>query len=434
MINFLKQIFRLNAVYAVLGIANTGLLLLYVGVSPSTDVWFASLVVVTSFAKLLMTGFINEIFLPRLVRSWTLSPRYAEHLVSSIITVFVAISVFAVLIIFISSSALVEAMYSGIPANRRAEIVVMMRSVSPVLILIVLNELLSMALNSRELYSQPEKARIFSSSLNFVIILSLFSEIDIWALYLATIISHTVNFLFLVYTLSINGIKIRAQFRARTWRAAKLNAKLSSSGFYVLATQVYSLLFKSYLSSFPAGMITVFQYVETIIIKGRSLVMRPLSVVLLTDFSKTKQNQSGYETWRQLTRHFLTLSAFLILVGLSVRYAGIYVLLYVLDSQEYYQLIWFRSLLAFYILAIPFEMILVVLRKKLVSLRLFSRYYFIAGLSQLAVAAITLCAINYGFNSLYFIYIIVIFDVMPKILAAAFLLYKSGVIRIRARS
>lgn len=434
MIDFLKKIYKLNAVYAVLGIANTALLLFYVGVSPTTDVWFASIAVVSSFAKLFMTGFINEIFLPRLVRSWELSTHYAEHLLSNIFTVFAFISIFAVLIIFISSSALVDLMFSNFPANRRAEIVFMMKSVSPVLILIIMNELLAMALNSKELYAQPERARIFSSSLNFVIILSLYSQINIWALFIATIISHLVNLLFLVYSIVSNGIEIGVQFRQRTWRAVKINTKLSSSGFYVLATQAYSLIFKSYLSSFPYGMITVFHYVETIIVKGRSLLMRPLSIVFLTDFSKSTEYQSGFGTWRKLLRYFLILTVFLITIGLIVRYAGIYVLLYVLDSQEFYQLVWFRSLLAFYILLIPLEIILIALRKKIVSIGFFTKYYFIAGISQLFVSAITLYALNYGLNSLYFIYLIVIFDVIPKIAAGAIILFKSNFNQLRAKS
>lgn len=409
------------------------LLLSYVGVSPATDVWFASLFVVISFTKLFMTGFINEIFLPRLVRSWELSPRYAEHLLSNIFTVFWVLSILGVLIIFIISPALVNIMYSNFTLGERLEIIMFMRSLSPVLALIIMNELLSMTLNSREIYSQPERARIFSSALNFLIILSLYTELSIWALFLATIVSHTVNLFFLIYALVVNDIKFGVEFRVSTWRSAKIISKLFSSGFYVLATQVYSLLFRSYLSSFPSGMITVFYYVENIIIKGRSLIMRPVSIVLLTDFSKSKKYQSGFDTWRQLTWYFMILGVFLFLLGLTVRFVGIFILFYLLDFEEYYQLIWFRSLLAFYILMIPLEIILVALRKRLVSLRFFNNYYLIAGFSQIVVAVMTLSFLNFGYSSLYLIYVIVMFDVVPKILAAIFILYKSNFVKFPAK-
>lgn len=427
MLKFLKELYTLNIIYTVIGIANTALLLFYVGVSQTTDIWFASLVVVTSFAKLFMTGFLNEVFLPRLVRAWPNHPKYAEHLLANIFTVISAISLFSVLIISVSSTVIVDLIYSQMAVDMRYEIARVMRWGSPALFLIVINELLAMTLHSREIYGQAERARIFASSLNFLIVLSLYSKIGIWALYAAMIVSHSVNFLFMVYAINAQRIKIGFSFRSKTWKAARIKSKISVSTFYILVTQLYLLLFRSYLASFSPGMITVFHYVETVIVKCRSLIMRPISIVTLTDFSKTERQRTGLDVWRQILAVFILLTLTFFFAGLLLRYYGIYLLLYVLESQEYYQLIWFRSLLAVYVLLVPFELILVVLRKKLVSMRLFSPLYLYSGFSQIGCIALILFAKDADLVSLYMIYAIAAFDVVSKIAIGLFLMFKANI-------
>jgi len=422
MLDHLKKLYKLNSIYAVIGVANTLLFIFYVGVSERTDIWFASLAIITTFSKIFMVGFINEIFLPRLVRSWGRSVQYAEHLLSNIFIAVGALGFFSVALIILFSSPLTNLLYSSISVEGREEIAFIMKCAAPLLIFILMNELMSMVLNSRELYTYPEKARIFSSILNFIIILFLFSRINIWALYVASIVSHSFNFVILGAVILKNKIKISFQFRLKTWRNAKFKNSITSASFYVLITQIYSVAFRSYLSTFPPGMITVFQYVETIIIKGRSLVMRPLANVALTDFSKPIKLQSGKPVWKFLFGYFSALSVIFFSLGVLIRYFGIYVLLHLLDTSEYSQLIWFRSLLAFFVIMIPFEIILVVGRKKIVSVGLFRIFYYYSGITQALVAAIILSAIYFNIISLYTIYLVVSVDVFSKILGVIVLL------------
>ncbi|MBT5491727.1 hypothetical protein HOK00_05460, partial [bacterium] len=303
MIKSIKQLYKYNFITSILGIINLFILLKYIGISDRTDMFFGAYIIVTSFSKVLMTGFFNEIIVPIYTKLYSTNRKYSFYVISTFLTTFISFTTFLIVLLYLLSDGVLNLIYGTMSIENLKELKFIFILLLPQMVFLVFNEMISSILNAIEVYGKQEKAKIYSSLMYMLILLSLYPSFDIYALVIATWSSFIIQFIFLYKALKQTDIKIFFLFRKKIIGKFNIYSKINISFFYVIVTQIFTLYMRSYLVMFGEGFLTVVHYIGNIIIKLRTLIMKPILTILLTEFSKQEKTKQYKDDMGKIVKY-----------------------------------------------------------------------------------------------------------------------------------
>jgi|SaaInlStandDraft_4_1057021.scaffolds.fasta_scaffold01102_7 peptidoglycan biosynthesis protein MviN/MurJ (putative lipid II flippase) len=421
MIKSIKQLYKYNFITSILGIINLFILLKYIGISDRTDMFFGAYIIVTSFSKVLMTGFFNEIIVPIYTKLYSTNRKYSFYVISTFLTTFISFTTFLIVLLYLLSDGVLNLIYGTMSIENLKELKFIFILLLPQMVFLVFNEMISSILNAIEVYGKQEKAKIYSSLMYMLILLSLYPSFDIYALVIATWSSFIIQFIFLYKALKQTDIKIFFLFRKKIIGKFNIYSKINISFFYVIVTQIFTLYMRSYLVMFGEGFLTVVHYIGNIIIKLRTLIMKPILTILLTEFSKQEKTKQYKDDMGKIVKYIILFIGFLLIASLLIKNYGIYLFVYIIKFTEYKQILDFSNLIWFYVAMFSLDIVYGLIRKKIVAHNHFNIFYKGMIASQFFNIALVYIGVSNNIVDIKYLFLIVFLDVFIKLLYSLYL-------------
>jgi peptidoglycan biosynthesis protein MviN/MurJ (putative lipid II flippase) len=432
MIDSLKKLYKYNFISVVLGLINLLILLKYVGISERTDLFFGALIVISSFSRILMSGFFNEIVVPIYTNLYQTKRKYSFFVISTFITAFLVIASVMMLVLIIFSGEIINTIYYSMSEEELTELKFIFRLLLPQIILLVFNELISSVLNSIGIYGRQELSRIYSSLSYMVIVLFLYHSIDIYALVIAAWTSYFIQLFYLLHVMNKTDLKIFIFFRKRIFKKYNLVSKLNIAFLYVIISQFFSLLLRSYIATFGEGFITIIHYVQNIVAKLRAVIIKPFLTILLTEFSLAERSEHFRRDVGRLKMYILGLITTVLGLALIIKSYGIYFFVNIVKFDQYNQLIGFKNIIWFYVALLSLDIIYGIFRKRVVAQGMFNIFYKGMIASQLFNIVIVYVGVINNIIHIRYIFLIIFLDIFVKLLWSYYLYIKR--IRIKFNS
>ena len=266
----------------------------YFGTSRSIEIFFAASSLQALAISLSQSGQINEILIPMYHRLGKSEGATSAHTAYSVAINWAIIALgFIALALWLLAPWAANIIVPGFEAADRESVVLMFRWILPLLPLQVTIALLQGVANAEHSFGRVEAYNILGQLAGLGCIVFFSSTLHTWAMVLSLWVSQTIILGTYVVMLHKIGFRYRAAIShpSMSWRG--LTGKMGMTFLYAGATQVYALVFSAGLSLLPQGTFATFNYVTRLYSKINSMLLRPVSTVFFTHFSKAFTNNEG---------------------------------------------------------------------------------------------------------------------------------------------
>lgn len=266
----------------------------YFGTSRSIEIFFAASSLQALAISLSQSGQINEILIPLYHRLSKSEGAASAHTAYSVAINWAIIALcFIALVLWILAPWAANIIVPGFEAVDRESVVLMFRWILPLLPLQVTIALLQGVANAEHSFGRVEAYNIIGQLMGLACIMFFSSTLHTWAMVLSLWVSQTIILGTYVVMLHKIGFRYRPALSHPSMSMRSLTGKMGMTFLYAGATQIYSLVFSAGLSLLPQGTFATFNYVTRLYSKINSMLLRPVSTVFFTHFSKAFSNNEG---------------------------------------------------------------------------------------------------------------------------------------------
>lgn len=292
-----KSIFTLtflNFLGVVVTLAASIITVHYFGTSRSIEIFFAASSLQALAISLSQSGQINEILIPMYHRLSKSEGAASAHTAYSVAINWAIIALsFIALALWLLAPWAANIIVPGFEAADRDSVVLMFRWILPLLPIQVTIALLQGIANAEHSFGRVEAYNIFGQLMGLACIIFFSSSLSTWAMVLSLWVSQIIILGIYITMLHKIGFRYRAAISHPTMSVRSLTSKMGMTFLYAGATQVYALVFSAGLSLLPQGTFATFNYVTRLYSKINSMLLRPVSTVFFTHFSKAFSNNEG---------------------------------------------------------------------------------------------------------------------------------------------
>ncbi|MEO8568567.1 MAG: lipid II flippase MurJ [Ginsengibacter sp.] len=287
---YFKKIFGLSGlriVYAILGLTYSILQVRFFGTSRMVEVFFVANAVAYLVISLTQSGQLSEFFLPVYLSIKSKQGKEAAHRAFSVLINRFAIFLFLILIVFyFISPIIVSLMAPGFSKTDKELCVQMFRVFLIFMELQFINSFIDVTLNAEKIFGRIEWAAILNSIISLVLLILFYKTLGIWVLVLTLFVGKLVEFIITILFVRKVGIKYSFIWAESSFDARSFFKLMFTTSGYVLATQIYSMIFTAMATLLPQGTYAIFNYVQQISIKASGILLAPLSTVFFSHFSE----------------------------------------------------------------------------------------------------------------------------------------------------
>ena len=259
----------------------------FFGTSRGVQVFFAASGLQVSVLALSQTGQLSELFLPIYHRIREEAGK-AQALIafSVIINWVIVLASIGGAALWLISGVLAQLRVPGFSGDEINLCANMFRAMLPALLLQVFCSFAVTVGNAERMFGRPETAGLAGRIVSLLLVLLLAGSVGPWALVIAFWGNQIVVAAGLVLILRSIGLRHRLTLGSPFLSFRELVRGLSWSVSNTLFLQLWAFAFDAALSHVPGGGFAIYKYVNTLAQKAKGVVLRPVSVVLFTDFSE----------------------------------------------------------------------------------------------------------------------------------------------------
>jgi len=255
----------------------------YFGVSIEKDIWLLSFSLILTLDAAVW-GPINDVFRAKFVTIKELDgPGKAISATQSLLFYMFLFSCLIVLILFLFTDSFVDVISTGYSAERRQQLIEMLRLVAPILLINQASLIGISILNAFDSFVVPEIASFFSQILNILILIFFVDRLGIYVLLLASIISLLLLIFFIIYKIKQLKIPLFKKFKPKfTYFRTFFLFALPLFVPYLIG-QINSVIEKKLISSVGTGAVSIIDFAK----KFPDMINVIISSVVLTVLTPT---------------------------------------------------------------------------------------------------------------------------------------------------
>jgi putative peptidoglycan lipid II flippase len=286
---FFKKILGLSGlriVYAVLGLTYSVLQVRFFGTSRLVEVFFVANAVTYLVTSLTQSGQLSEFFLPIYLSIKAKEGKEAAHRAFSVLINRFAVFLSIILIAFYFISPIIVSLMSPGFSEADKELCVQMFRVFLIFMeLQFINSFIDVTLNAEKIFGRIEWAAILNGTVSLILLLLFYKTLGIWVLVLTLFAGKIIEFVITIIFVKKVGIKYSFIWREATFNAKSFFKLMFTTSGYVVATQIYNMVFTAMATLLPQGTYAIFKYVQQVSSKASGILLAPLSTVFFSNFS-----------------------------------------------------------------------------------------------------------------------------------------------------
>lgn len=281
----LLKLFSLRFIGSIFGLASSIITVKYFGVTRSIEVFFAAQSLVYLVTSLTQSGQLAEIFLPEYNRLNNISKKLGFQALNVVINFFSFWIFGVIIIIFIFSDFFIEIIIPGFSQSEKNQATLIFRVLLPYLVLQLYNSFFITVLNAEKKFGRAEILSLINPIVTILSLVVLYEYFQIWALVFSVLLGKTIEFVFYFWQLYKIGYKYKFLLSINEFDHKSFFKTMSSTFFYVGATQFYLVILTAGTSFLPEGTFAIFKYVQGLSNKIKGLFIQPFLTIFFTTYS-----------------------------------------------------------------------------------------------------------------------------------------------------
>ena len=286
---FFKKILGLSGlriIYAFFGLIYSILQVRFFGTSRVVEIFFVANAVAYLVTSLTQSGQLSEFFLPIYLGIKEKNGKEAAYRAFSVLINRFAVFLTIMLILFyFFSPFIVSLMAPGFSAIDKALAVKMFRLFLIFLELQFINSFIDVTLNAEKIFGRVEWAAILNSVISLILLILFYKTLGVWVLVLTLFVGKLSEFIITIFFVKKVGIKYSLIWSEKNFDAKAFFKLMFTTSGYVVATQIYNIVFTAMATLLPQGTYAIFKYVQQVSTKASGILLAPLSTVFFSHFS-----------------------------------------------------------------------------------------------------------------------------------------------------
>ena len=369
----------------------------FFGTSREIEIFFATNVIIYVVMKLSQAGEMSEIILPIYHKfKYDVNLETGQRVVSTVLNWYAIALIALSFIVFMIAPWLIKVIVPGFGETDHILGTQMIRSVSPLLVIMFLSGQIQSLINAEKIFGLPEAIGLASRIILIITVVLGYNYFSIWIMIISLWVSTLLNFFLLVFYYYRAGNRHYFQLTDQRVSVFPIVKKIWSTLPYVGATQIWAIVFNAGLSTLPGGTLAIFTYSRTLATKLSNVFLRPMSIVFFTYFSEEYSKER--ESLHSITSKALEYIPLIIVPS---------IIIFILAGQNILGFLWYGDkfgldsielssrIVTILLLMLLIEGLSIIARKIVMSLGYARLTYSLLSISQILTACYAFPAIKY---------------------------------------